>query len=118
MAVDLDDGEVGELVGADDLGVHHAAVVEGDLDLYRAFDDVVVGDDVAVRRDDDAGADAVLERLLLLLALKTPALPLALAITLAEVAEGATGSEELREAWGNALILRRSRLSLPRSRAR
>ena len=66
VRVDLDDGEIGELVRADQLGVHDAAIVECDLDLGCALDHVVVGDDVTVGRNDDAGADAVLNLLRLL----------------------------------------------------
>ena len=61
LGVDLDDGEVGQLVGADELGSEDAAVIEGDAHLDGAVDDVVVGDDVAIGRDDDAAADAVLD---------------------------------------------------------
>ena len=35
--------------------------MQGDANLRGAVDDVVVGDDVAVRRDDDAAADAMLD---------------------------------------------------------
>ena len=39
----------------------NAAVAEGHFDLGRALDHVIVGDDVAVRRDDDAAADAMFD---------------------------------------------------------
>ncbi len=65
VRVDLDDGEVVELVDADQLGGKDAAVIEGDVDLHGAVDDVVVGEDVAVGREDDAAADAVFNLLLL-----------------------------------------------------
>ena len=45
--VDLDDGDVGLGVGADDRGDRLGAVVERHGDLLRAFDDVVVRQDVA-----------------------------------------------------------------------
>ena len=55
--VDLDDGEVGEGVDAVDRGVEGAAVLEVDGQLRRvAGDDVVVGEDEAVRVEDDARA--------------------------------------------------------------
>jgi hypothetical protein len=89
VRVDLDDGEVGELVDADDLGVQDAAVMESDLDLRGSVDDVVVGDDVAVGRDDDAAAYAVLKLWLLRY------LELAAAV--------AAEAEELGEAGGELL---------------
>ena len=63
MRVDLDDGDVGLGVDADDVG--GTAVVgrvvgiggELDVDLVGLVDDVVVGDDVAARVDDEAGAE-------------------------------------------------------------
>ena len=54
--LDLEQREVGALVGADQLGLVLVVLVEADLDLAGAVDDVVVGHDVAVRRDDEAGA--------------------------------------------------------------
>jgi len=60
-SVDLDDRNVVELVDTDDFAVENAAVMQRDLDVGGAIDDVVVGDDVSVRRDDDAAADAVLD---------------------------------------------------------
>ena len=42
-------------------GVHDLAIAHGDADIDRAIDDVVVGDDISVRRNDDAAADAVLD---------------------------------------------------------
>ncbi len=66
--IDLEQRQVGRRVGALDLrGV--VAVAEMDLDLRGAFDDVIVGDDQAVGRDDEAAAAGlgaiVLGRLLL-----------------------------------------------------
>ena len=58
VCVDLDDGEVGEGVDAVDRGVERAAVLERDRQLRRvALDDVVVGEDQAVRVEDHAAAD-------------------------------------------------------------
>ena len=65
LCVDLDDGKVIELVDADQLGRENAAVIEGDVDLHGAVDDMIVGEDVAVRRQDNAAADAVFNLLLL-----------------------------------------------------
>ena len=59
--VDLDDREIVELVDADEFGREDAAVIQGDANLHGAIDDVIVGDDVAVGRNDDAAADAVLD---------------------------------------------------------
>ena len=61
--------DVGALVDADHLRLELALVGELDVDLVGAVDDVRVGDDVAVARDDEAGAD----RLLLEIALRRPA---------------------------------------------
>ena len=55
----LDDGGVGERVGAEDLGVRAGAVGEGHLDRAAVaghLDDVVVGEDRAVGGEDDARA--------------------------------------------------------------
>src|SRR3954453_3228246 len=49
--VDLDDGDVGRRVGADDLRARGLAVGEGDGDRGRAVDDVLVGGDLAARVD-------------------------------------------------------------------
>src|SRR5690606_30819449 len=62
-AVDFDDGEVGEGVGADDLGGEEASVpgLHVDVDVGGGpvkGDDVGVGDDVAVVADEHAGAAA------------------------------------------------------------
>ena len=58
VAVDLDDGEVGQRVDAVDLAGEDAAVQQLDLHRVAALDDVVVGEDPAVGVVDDAGADA------------------------------------------------------------
>ena len=56
--VDLDDGEVGQGVDAVDGAGEDAAVLELDIELVAALDDVLVGQDPAVAVVDDAGADA------------------------------------------------------------
>src|SRR5215213_4579356 len=57
-AVNLDHGHVVELVGAEDLAGQPGAVVQPDLDLVGALDDVGGGHDVAVLVVDEAGAEA------------------------------------------------------------
>ncbi len=63
MAVDLDDGDVGIFVHADDVGETAVVAVvfrvgrELDVDVVGFVDDVVVGDDVAAGIDDEAGAE-------------------------------------------------------------
>ena len=57
---DLEDGQVRVRVGANDLGLGPAAVVEDHLDLVCAFHNVIVGEDVAGGTDDDATAQALL----------------------------------------------------------
>ena len=64
-AFDLDHREIGERIGANHLRLEDAPVAERDLDVGGAFDDVVVGDDVAIGRDDHSAADAVLKLRLL-----------------------------------------------------
>ena len=61
-AVDLEHGEVGRRVGADDLRRLRVAVGERHLDLVRTLGDVVVGDDVAVVGDHEAGARSTVPR--------------------------------------------------------
>ena len=58
-AFDLQHGDVRLGIGAHDLGLQLALVGERDADVRGAVDDVVVRQDVAVRADDDAGAEAV-----------------------------------------------------------
>ena len=50
------DRQIARLIRADDLGLEAAAVGQLDVHLLGAVDDVVVGQDVAVGPDDDAGA--------------------------------------------------------------
>ena len=59
----LTSGDVGALVGADDLRLELALVGQRDDDLVGAVDDVRVGHDVAVGAEDEARADAALLRL-------------------------------------------------------
>ena len=56
--VDLDDRQVGEAVDAVDRARQHPAVLELDVELGPTLDDVMVGEDPAVRVEDDARADA------------------------------------------------------------
>ena len=56
--VDLDDREVGQGVDAVDRARQDAPVLELDVELLAALDDVVVGQDPAVAVEDDARADA------------------------------------------------------------
>ena len=56
--VDLDDGQVGQRVDAVDGAGQDPPVLELDVELLAALDDVVVGQDPAVAVEDDARADA------------------------------------------------------------
>ena len=58
--IDLDDGKIGERICADELGRQDSTVRHGDANIDCAIDDVVVGDDVAIGRNDDAAAETVL----------------------------------------------------------
>ena len=58
VEVDLQHRDVGIGVGADRAGARAAAVAERDLDVVGAVDDVVVGEQVALGRDDHARAEA------------------------------------------------------------
>src|SRR5690606_6451202 len=58
VEIDLDDGEIRFRIGTDDLGERLASVGQCDFDFLGGFDHVVVGQDVALRADDDAGAEA------------------------------------------------------------
>ena len=60
-AVDFDDGEISERIGADQLGDQDLAVAHSDANVDRAINHVIVGDDVSVGRNDDAAADAALD---------------------------------------------------------
>ena len=61
--VDLDHRHVGTLVGADDLGREFAPVGQAHRHLVGVRHHVRVGEDVAVRADDEAGARAAHRRL-------------------------------------------------------
>ena len=54
----LNDGEVGPRVVADDAAGQFLAVAEADADAVVALDDVMVGEQEAVGREEDAGAGA------------------------------------------------------------
>ena len=63
FAVDAQHGQVGALVREHDLGLELAPVGQHHGDLVGALDDVMVGHDQAVRVDDHAGAERVLDAL-------------------------------------------------------
>ena len=74
VGVDLQEREVGELVAADDsrliflaVGQSHRDAVDG-AGAVGALDQMVVGDDIAVRRDDEAGPERAHRARCLLLA--------------------------------------------------
>src|SRR4029077_11237482 len=54
-ALDLDQSEVGALIGADDLGRIGLAVVGRDLKVLSVLHDVIVGHGVTVAGDEEAG---------------------------------------------------------------
>ena len=56
VAFDFEQGDVGQGVAADKLGGMSAIVLKNDGDRPRLLDDVIVGDDIAGRVDDEAGA--------------------------------------------------------------
>ena len=56
MAVHLDDRKVSQGIRAHNLGGKNPAIAHGDPNVGRAIDHVVVGDDVAVGRDDHTAA--------------------------------------------------------------
>src|SRR5688500_12031643 len=58
VALDAEDGEVGGGIGADDFDLEAAAVGRDGFELAGVLDDVVVGEDVAVRGQEEAGAGA------------------------------------------------------------
>ena len=54
FGVDFDHGQIGFPIAADDFGhIDFVIVLKFDGHLVRAVDDVIVGDDQAIRRDDD-----------------------------------------------------------------
>src|SRR5208283_1347065 len=52
FGVNLDDGDIGLGVAANDLGGECAAILQGDFDFVGVINDVVVGENVAVFGDD------------------------------------------------------------------
>ena len=66
VTLDFDEGNVGAFVEADDVGVVFFVVVELDAHFFCAFDDVRVGEDVAVAVDDKARALALQDALFVL----------------------------------------------------
>ncbi|MNS63009.1 hypothetical protein D3C72_960920 [compost metagenome] len=54
LAFDFQQGHVGAWIGADQLGFHFTAVGEADEDLVGIGDYVVIGQDVAIRGDNEA----------------------------------------------------------------
>src|SRR5664280_1324009 len=60
VRLDLDDRDISFGVGPDNLALELAVVRQGHLEFVSALDDVVVGQDIAVGRDDDPGAEALL----------------------------------------------------------
>ena len=53
---DLEQCEIGAFVRTHDLGVELGSIIQQDLHIDGVVDHVIIGDDVAVRRDDEAGA--------------------------------------------------------------
>ena len=62
LGVNLDDGDVGLGVAANDFGGELAAILHCHFNLFGAIHDMVVGQDVTVFGDDDARAEAFLAR--------------------------------------------------------
>ena len=58
---------VADLREPDELRVEHTAIAEGDAHVHGTIDHVIVRHNVAVRRDDDAAAESMLDGGLLLL---------------------------------------------------
>ena len=54
---DFQDGQVRARIGADDDGGINFAIVGGHPDIFRIADDMLVGEDVAVGINEEAGAD-------------------------------------------------------------
>ena len=96
LGIDLDQGDVGLLVGANNGSVELAVVIQGDFQLLGAADDMVVGDDVAVSADDYTRAHSRGLRLALLLRLL-----LARTLSLAE----AGAEEEFKRVDEAALVV-------------
>ena len=58
--VDLQYRDVDFRVGSDDVGLEFALVGQGDADIGRAIDYVVIGKNISIRADDHARTQAVL----------------------------------------------------------
>ncbi len=54
LGVDLDQGDVGLLVGADHGSIKLAVVIQGDFEFLGAVNHVIVGDDITIGADDHA----------------------------------------------------------------
>jgi hypothetical protein len=59
--IDFEQCDVRFRVDADDAGQMQRTVRQRDCELRRVFDNVIIGHDVAVAVDDDAGAEALHE---------------------------------------------------------
>ncbi len=68
LGLDFDDRDVGLGIGANNLGNEFPLIIEQHLQFIRLLDDMVVGDNKPVGRDNDTGAEAAL---FLLAALQT-----------------------------------------------
>src|SRR5690606_15132715 len=55
VGLDLQHGKVGAGIGADERGVEFLAVVQHHGELGTAFNDMVVGDEIAVLGDEETG---------------------------------------------------------------
>jgi hypothetical protein len=58
--INLDDGKVRQRIRADELGGEDSAICHGDANVHRAVNDMVVGHDVAIGRDNHTAAQTVL----------------------------------------------------------
>ena len=56
VRIDLQHGQIGARIGADELGVKLLAAVHYDGEFGAALDDVIVGDEIAVLGNEEAGA--------------------------------------------------------------
>ncbi len=59
VRLDVEHRQISQLVGANQLGAEHPAILQGDDDLIRVGDDVIVGQHVAALVHDDAGAQSL-----------------------------------------------------------
>ncbi len=102
LRIDLQHRDVVLGVGADQRRGQLLAVVELDGDLLRVVDDMVVGDDVPVRRNDEAGAErlAALGRTLVLRPLRHSGQRSERAVLTEEAAEEFIGRHRLGAALG------------------